>query len=192
MPSPFTPATVPGSSSTASQLLYAYTVSGSDKASIDTAVDGSYATASMSVAFNLMEIMIYARTDEAAVQSSAKLTFNNDTGANYDRQYQTGQNAAVTAASAVAATGVFMGATGASALAGNFGIDTIWIPNYSGTVGNKTGFVAWADTDSVAANQAVFTAAFGYRSTSAITRVKIVPGAGTVFKVGSQLLIYAR
>lgn len=181
----------------ASVLLYDYTVAGSDKASIDTGVDtpdaGSAGTSAFSGAYRVLEIWIYARTDESSAFSNFNMTVNNDGSSIYDKSQISVVNTTVAGALTLAQASWSMSAPGASDASGVFGLSQLTIPNYAGTVGNKFAIGTNSVLDTTAANVATIARTYGYRSTSAITRVAVVPvTALKKFKVGSRLLIYAR
>lgn len=175
----------------ATTLVYKYTVTGSDKASIDTGTDTPQAGSGDWANGDLLIFALYARTDEAVAFSTVKLNLNNDTGANYDLQYLFGNNAASGQATALAQTGWSLGMAGASLAASYFSVWRVEIPNYTGTTGYKLG-VGWqSQNDSTAANNQVTALSLGYRSTSAVTRWSAAPvTAGKKFKVGTQLLVH--
>ncbi len=180
-----------------SVLLYDYTVSGSDKDGIDTGVDtpqaGIAGTSAFSTAYRVLEIWVYARTDVAAVFDTINLNFNNDSSAIYDRINIRDTNVTLAQDNVLSNTTWNFNSMGATALASEFGCLRMTIPNYSGTVGFKTGEFTQANMDSTAANTRTVIGAIGYRSTSAITRVAIDSFTGGVkFKVGTRILIYAR
>lgn len=174
-------------------LIYRYTVSGSAKASIDTGVDAAQAGSSDWTNGDLLEIWVYSRTDEAVVNSNLDLTFNNDTGANYDRQAITGVNTTASAGQLLAFTALNLFAAGTSTAASYFGTFKIAIPGYADTTGYKVGELYGGHNDSTAANNRLDTQVCTYKSTSAITRLKIAPTtAGKNLAIGTKLLIYKR
>ncbi len=181
-----------------SVLLYDYEVSGSDKASIDTGVDtpqaGIAGTSAFSGAYRVLEIWVYGRTDESVIPSPLDISFNNDGSSIYDNQRLTAASTTVAAGTSAGAAFYQVFIPGASSNTGNFGILRMTFPNYAGTVGHKVGELVGGYThDVTAANFHVQIRALEYRSTSAITRMKIVPDtAAKKLKVGTRLLIYAR
>ena len=172
-------------------LIYRYTVTGSDKASIDTGVDTPDAGSNDWTNGDLLEVFIYARTDETAVQSNIGVTFNNDATGVYDNERLIGTTVASGTANANQ-TLVIMTVNGASATASAFGSGDLIVPNYGGTVGHKAGRVTSTGVSSTA-TQVVTVTGFTYRSTTAISRLAVAPQAGgKKLKVGTQLLIYKR
>jgi hypothetical protein len=189
MPAPTSPGEYPG----LPVLIYRYTVVGSDKASIDTGVDVRDAGSGDWANGDLLEIHLYARTDEATTGSQIDLTLNNDSGSNYDRQSITANNATTGAGAGLAVASWQFVIDGASSAANWFSHVQITIPNYAGTVGFKQGMGSAMHLNSTAAAGEVDWHGLQYRSTSAITRFKVIPDTGgKLLKVGSQLLIYKR
>lgn len=174
-------------------LIYRYTVTGSVKASIDTGVDTANAGSNDWTNGDLLEVYLYARTDEAVVTSSVNLTLNNDTGANYSRQFMAGNNSSSSIGAAASQSNINMQISGASHAANFFSATRIVIPNFTGTVGDKTFEIYNGNPDTTNANQTVYTWAATWASTSAVTRLAIAPATGGKnFAVGTQLLIYKR
>lgn len=177
------------------QKLYDFTVTGSDKASIDTDVDGSAAL--LATTFTVLEIWLVARTDEAVIQSVVDLTFNNDGTAIYDTGYMTTNTTAnaVSTGLVTAGSSAQMLMPGASAAANVAGVFRATIPAYADTTFYK--IMEWlnhlADTSAGTTHRALDVETTLYRSTSAITRVKVAPDtSGKKLKVGSRLLIFGR
>jgi hypothetical protein len=175
------------------ELIYRYTITGTDKASIDTGVDTPDAGSNVWSGGDLLEIIFYSRLDEASTQVAINFTVNNDTGNNYDRQALTGVATTPSAATA-RGTAAWGGVTlGASATANNFGTTRIEMPNYTGTVGFKTAMMLDAMAETTVGNCRVDAQALTWRSTAAVTRLAVTPATALKkFKVGSQLLIYKR
>jgi hypothetical protein len=159
---------------------------GADTASIDTGAGGIAGTQ------NVLEAWVLARTDEAVILSTINITFNNDGGANYDFENFTATNAALAGGGGVAATAINFNCHGASGGASYASAFCICIPSYAQSTFFKTGFIAGNIVDTAAANCQLYEKAIGYRSTVAISRMKVAPGGGTVLKAGSRLLILGR
>ncbi len=175
------------------ELIYRYTVTGSDKASIDTGVDTADAGSNVWSNGDLLEIYLYGRTDETAVTSQINLTLNNDGTSIYDVLRLRAFNTTLSGAASNARANWFGFVTGASATASVFGMLRCAIPNYGGTVGFKAGELTAQSPDETAANMTTEMYACNYRSTTAITRLAVsTQTAGKKLKVGSQLLIYKR
>lgn len=175
-----------------SELVYRYTVAGSDKASIDTGADTADAGTNDWTNADLLEVFIAARTDEAAARSSVNITVNNDTGANYDQVFVAGINATASAANVLAQNNWAVTVHGSSGGASYAGAISLWLPDFSGTAFFKIATLLNATPDSTAANNEARTRALGWRSTAAITRLAIAAPGASKLKVGSQLLIYKR
>ena len=178
-----------------SSLVYRYTVSGSDKASIDTGVDSPNAGSNDWTNGDLLEIFIYSRTDEAVTVSTINMVFNNDTSAAYDAVFVRNVNATVSGNNALAATSLGFGiATGAlAASASDFGYARLVFANYMGSAGFKHGEFCFSTDPQTAASMAVTLSGISFRSTGALSRFAITPNTGGAkFKVGTQLLVYKR
>lgn len=176
-----------------SELVYRYTVTGSDKASIDTGVDTPDAGSNDWTNGDLLEVHLISRTDEAVTNSIIDVTLNNDTGSNYDRQTHYGNNATAGAGASLAQAKWQFSTKGASATSNWFGALKIEIPNFAGTVAYKMCHAFVSYLDPTASSGERDDVGLNYRSTSAITRLKVIPDtSGKKFKVGTQLLIYKR
>ena len=172
--------------------MYDFTVTGSDKASIDTNVDGTFAGL-FDTSYDVLEIMLILRVDNtSAAAVNCLLTFNNDAGANYDSEGVQGLGSNPQAGAAVAANNILVTAHGTFDLVNSAGHTFIVIPGYSGTTFNKGGTMQSGIVDSTSTAELSRALQIGYRSTSAITRVKIAGNGTDKLKVGSRLLVYAR
>ncbi len=184
----------PGGTIGQTKLVYRYTVTGSDKASIDTGVDTPDAGDNVWTGGDLLEVFMYLRTDEAAGQSGFSVVLNNDTSSIYDQARMSVLNVTVSGAPALSQAAWLLATCGASDTANVFGAATLTIPNYAGTVGFKNAWcVVGAPDHGTAGNAQLNTYGLNYGSTAALTRLKILPTTGgKKFTVGSQLLIYKR
>ena len=177
----------------ASALVYRYTVTGSDKASIDTGVDTADAGSNDWTNGDLLEIWLIARTDDAAASGTINVTLNNDTGSNYDRTVVSGAGTSTPTSGQNTATASWgLSTHGSGGSASYPGITRISIPDFAGTTFFKMAEAILAKVDATAGNNSAALNGLGYRSTSAITRVAVAASAGQKLKVGSQLLIYKR
>lgn len=177
------------------ELVFRYTVTGADKASIDTGVDTPDAGSNDWTNADLIEFFVYARTDEATVNSNVNVTLNNDTGAHYDYLGLRIQSTAAANFQGTAQTSFPLQVPGTTvADTAVFSISSLQFLNPNGTVGYKPFTGTWSYMDPGDATQPETVAMTGeFRSTSALTRLKIIPNtAGKKLKVGSQLLIYKR
>ena len=174
------------SSSSGSTVLFDSTLGANSGAGIDTGAAGIAQTA------NVIDVYIYARTDEAVVNSGINVTLNNDTGAVYDRIFVQGANATASANNALAQTAFGLGCAGASQAASVFSLYQFVFFNYRGTVGNKSGLLFANNVGQAAAN--TFTVSYGivYRSTSAISRLKVIQSGGSNLLAGSRVTILGR
>jgi hypothetical protein len=140
----------------------------------------------------VLEIWVTARTDDAAANAGADLFFNNDSGSNYDLQTVRGINTTASASVNTAFTSVRIEAHGTGGTANYAAVSQLSVPDFTGTTFFKTGMFLGSLLDGTAANNDSLARAFGWRSTSAITRVKVAAISTAKLKVGSQLLIYKR
>ena len=169
----------------APQLLFSSTL-GANAASIDTGAAG------VAGGFNVLEIWFLGRTTEAVIDSTVKFTVNNDTGSNYNRELTQGAGTSTASFNAIGTTGWVAGAPGASATASEVGCVRMTIPLYAGTTFKKIGEYTGGQTESSAASHgAANSAAIGWASTAAISRVAVTAGSGNLL-AGSTLLIYGR
>jgi hypothetical protein len=181
-----------GGSGGGTSLIFRYTVTGADKASIDTGVDTPDAGSNDWTGGDLLEVWIMARTDDAGATSAISIVFNNDNGANYDREVLNATNATVAGSSSLAQTGLAINSHGSGGSASYPSHVAVTIPGYANTTFFKKGEWREGVNDATAANNIVTIRSFGYRSTSAITRLALSAAAGQKLKVGSMLLIYKR
>lgn len=159
---------------------------GADTASIDTgagAIPGGFA---------VLEIFLLVRTSAAAVGSSVDVTVNNDTSLLYDNQVLVATNAAVTAGASVATAAWSLAAHGSGGSATYASALTLTFPGYAGSDFFKTGVHLLSDPDATAANATERQSGLGYRSISAITRVKVAGGGGSNLKAGSRMICVVR
>jgi len=171
-----------------SAKLYDFTITGADKASIDTAVDGT--TVANFAGFTTLMIWFLARTDQAVVRSEADITFNNDGGANYDTEQFRALGAGVVGAGAVALTSMQVEVPGASANASYASVGRATIPAYADTTFFKTMEILTGYNQNTAAANFGSLYIFSWRNTAAVTRIKLAAIAGSKLKVGSRLIIY--
>ncbi len=177
----------------ANELIYRYTVTGSDKTSIDTGVDTADAGSNVWSNGDLLEVYLFVRTDETATASQINVTVNNDTSSIYDVVRIQGINATIATASSIARANFFFDGMGASGPSNAFATAEFLFPNYAGTVGLKGGTLKHSLPTQSGTTATLDLWSLGYRSTSAITRLAVVVNtAGKKLKVGSQLLIYKR
>jgi hypothetical protein len=168
----------------ASAILFDSTL-GADAASIDTGAAG------IAGGYNVLEVYIIARSSTAAVFASANITFNADSGANYDHQLVSGADVTASAAASLAQTSLSETIPADSAQAGSAGVITMAIPGYAQTTFHKTVAMTVNMSEDTAGDNRTRQVAARWRSTSAITRMTVTASAGNL-RAGSRLLIYGR
>ncbi len=172
-------------------LVYRYTVTGSDKATIDTGVDTPDAGSNDWTNGDLLEIFLYCRTDETAVISPLDLFLNNDGGANYEVEIARFDGTGSSISAQTNRVGMVMVAIGASGTASHFSNQRVVIPNYAGTVGYKAMEIVGGYGQGTGSEAQLLGGL--WRNTAAVNRVAVgVTTAAKKFKVGTQLLIYKR
>lgn len=178
-----------------SQLVYRYTVTGSDKANIDTGVDTADAGSNNWTNGDLLEVFLYGRTDEAVTRSVVNVIVNNDTGSVYDLTFVEVSGTSSAFGNTRTAAQWQWDFPGANTATNNFGNIEMRIPNFMSTVGDKQGTYSMGFADATSAVCITDTGNIRYRPTTpaALSRLKIVPNTALKkFKVGTQLLIYKR
>lgn len=158
---------------------------GVDTASIDTGAGG------IAGGYSVMEVWILAKTDEVVGVSTINVTVNNDTGANYDRQYFYRERTNMGGALQQAQTSwaLFSQGTEGSSYPG---VLRFSVPGYDQTtfykVAEMNEMVASTGSGNVQAGIDVL----GWRNTAAITRLKVAATSTFKLKAGSRLLILGR
>ena len=180
------PIITPSSGGSGVGALIFNSVLGADTASIDTGANG------IGQSFNVLEVFILARTDEAVANSHVVITLNNDASAIYDAVFVEGFNGVAQSANVLAGAGWVLLAAGASATAGVYSPIHLTFPFYAQTTAQKSGNALTSTVGTAAATNDVRTTGLNYRSTTAISRLKVANSGGTVLKAGSGLLIYGR
>lgn len=174
-------------SSTAFESIQTVTVGSGGQANVE--------FTSIPATFTHLQVRCTAQTNRATYAiDEATINFNTDTGSNYAQHYFYGDGASVAAAAAssesklVTGSGNFGTSTG-----GNFGVAIIDILDYKNTSKYKTTRIL-AGTD---CNGTV--SAFGgrvnlvsglWRSTTAISSIKLIPLNGTAFTEYSSFALY--
>lgn len=159
---------------------------GAPAANIDTGAGGIAGT------HNILEIFILSQTDAAGATDALDITLNNDTGANYDKQVVTGSNTVLAAAAVNAGTAWAIVTHGAGGTTQYPSVCRITIPSYAVTTFYKVGEATIARFDATNTNQAARIEALGYRSTTAISRLKVAAQGAANLKAGTRLLIFGR
>ncbi len=173
-------------------LVYRYTVTGSDKASIDTGVDTADAGTNDWTNGDLLEVWLTLRTDDAGAGAVCDLIANNDSAAHYDRRWVEGQSATATTNGGAGESSMLIRANGAGSTRVVPAVSAITCPAFARTAFEKVFTVTSIKSDSTTANQIGAAGGWGWRDTSAVTRLKIAAQGSAKLKVGSQLLIYKR
>ena len=137
------------------------------------------------------EIRCVVRGTQVATETNLNLTFNGDTGANYDWQTNIIGGSTVTGVNTFADTRAFVGNVSAASSTANYaGAGTIRIYNAPGTTFFKTGdshmqgFKAATNT-----NFPEYVNAFAWRNTAAITSMTLALASGN-YVAGSKFSLY--
>lgn len=177
-----------GSQPSPGSLLYDYTVTGSDKSDIDTFVDGT--TVANFSGYSVLEVWMLLRTDEAGAVGNANLTFNNDSGANYDRLELANNNTTVSGATTLGQTELLVPVHGSGGGATRAAMSRLSIIAPNDTTFFKVCEQTSHIIDSTAGNNYDLVRQGLWRDTSALTRIKIDAAGAAKFKIGSRLLVY--
>lgn len=147
---------------------------------------------SISGAYKDLIISSSARGSTAATTVGLNLTFNGDTGANYDRQRAGAINAAADGAQGVGVNNIPLAVTGSSAPSNVPCLNIGTIVQYADTTFHKTCYFDYAfkTANSSGGIQNQSMAGF-WRSTSAITSMTFTLVSGT-FVSGSTIYLYGR
>ena len=136
---------------------------------------------------------LYARSNRAAAVDSTKITVNADTGSNYDEQFLEGTGTTVDTAPEFAESSLLN--TGLATMAGNnatagvFSFLEIVIPAYDKTTGFKVAkAISCVPLESGSPDVQLHAAQ--WRSTTAVSRLSVAPGIGTLFEAGTRFVIY--
>lgn len=166
------------------EKLDSHTVTGSDTATITfTGLSGSY---------SMLLIHGYARSDHAATPDELLITFNSDTGANYDmvRSWGYSSNNFGSLDEIGVADIHFANIAAANAPSDAFDAFTIEIPAYANTIGEKVCHTRSTLKVLESSNNIYTFFATGYwRSTAAITAITFDLTNGN-FVAGSQVVVY--
>lgn len=159
-------------------------VSGSPAATIDfTSISGAYSQ---------LWLWMQLLGSQSAASVSVNLRLNNDSGANYDRQYLQAVATAVSASESYAATSAGIGLmAAATAVSGTASPLILSLANYAATTFRKQGITSClCKTADSSGGMTVMTNGFEWRSTAVVTRITLIPSAGS-FAVGSRCTLYA-
>lgn len=140
--------------------------------------------------FRELRLQWSVRSSVSATSESMNLTFNGDTGSNYDRQHVTGTGSTVNTAESLGATSVALTVSGNTATAGAVGGGTLDIPDYAGAVFHKTGlYQSSFKTATSSGGIGMRPGILHYRSASAISSLTLALASGN-FMTGSKLRLY--
>jgi hypothetical protein len=138
-----------------------------------------------------LQLIAYLRGDTAAAETTVLARLNNDSGANYDYQSGTFSAAVAAAAETLAATSMRVGQCPANTAGANlFSLTVIDLVHYAGATNHKVAASRCAHKRGTASGD-LTKYEFGghWRSTAAINRVTLLPGAGN-FQTGSRITLY--
>jgi len=146
---------------------------------------------SIPATYRNLRLYVLCRSDTAGVQTNLFMQFNGDTAANYDYQEMAGQQAATAAVESLAQIGIPMREMpAAGTTASHPAIFTIDIPWYASTTFLKLSINQSSWSNGTATGSLVTRNAMGrWRSSAAITSIRLVPGAGS-FIAGSSFALY--
>lgn len=143
-----------------------------------------------------LQLRSIARTDRSGFSIDGIIVqFNNDTGSNYAMHQMNGDGTTVNANGLISSNlQHVLGATGASAIANNFGVSVMNILNYTDTSKYKTlRFIGGHDNNTSSPDTEYGFAAMGsilWMNTSSITSIRFTPRVGTNFQRYSQFNLY--
>lgn len=137
------------------------------------------------IAATYKQLRIEWSADAPAGLSSLLIRFNADAAANYDYERVSVYATSITAAESFAATSIDLGTMGGTVCAG-----IINIPDYKGTVLNKTVMATWGAKSGTATTNVRVGQTFGsWRNTAAITQIDLTNDSGD-FQIGSVFSLY--
>lgn len=169
-------------SSTAFESI-ASTTLGSDTASVTfSTISGTY---------QHLQLRIMTRSDRAANNDGILVQFNSNTSSIYDTHYLFGDGSTASASASTGNTAyVFQEAIPAASLNANyFGGMIIDIHDYAKTSKNTTAKTFYG-FDSNNTEGKIYLASGGFRDTTAITSITLLPQNGTNFKSNSVFALY--
>lgn len=143
--------------------------------------------------YSHLRIVLYARFDDVATNSNALMQFNGDTAANYDYAgpFATGAGVITSEGNAAQTAFVLPRIPAANATAGRFGCLVMDVPMYAGTTGSKMYVLIGTEAASTATSGVNSNPQGGtWRSTAAVTRIKLFDAGGGNFVAGSAFFLY--
>ena len=157
-----------------------------------TSAQASVSFTSIPNTYASLVVVYQVRGDTAGVSNTGiRVTFNNDSGSNYNGQFVGGNNTTAYAAIQTAAAFGYLGEMpAATATSGYSSSGTIEIPNYMGTAFFKNAmFATTRDTNGAGANMVAYRGHIVWKSTTAISRIDLFPQYGN-FLTGSRVTLY--
>lgn len=162
---------------------------GSAQASFDT---NTILGGNISGSYSALEYQLQGACDAGSVQQ-VHIQLNNDSGSNYDRQQIAGSNTSITGEQSLGAVSARVGTIpGTDRVTGGNGLITGDIPNYAGTVFHKGGTSACMLIYTGTPTYELEELGFRYRSTSAITRMKLFVNGGSNFITGTRFTLWGK
>jgi hypothetical protein len=157
---------------------------GAPAASFDTGA------ASIAAGYSSIELLLYARSVRVAASDEVYIQFNNDATAIYDWQRAGASNTTGTFSAVATDNGFDAFVPAASAAANVFGVMRMSVAGYDIAAGQRA--VSYQDgfADTTIGNSRAYTRSGTYRSTSAITRIKVVSLNSANLATGSRFVVY--
>lgn len=142
-------------------------------------------------AYTHLDLLWVARCDVAAISALPTVTFNGDTGSNYDSISIYGSASGPFATEALAGVGGSLGAVPGASAAANFAVaGTLRLYDYRGTAFQKSGLVNENyRRDTVTTAQFTRQISIAWRNTVAITSLTVTLSAGN-FVAGTKFSLY--
>lgn len=133
-------------------------------------------------------LIVASLGSDTASNIGVNLRFNNDSAANYDRQYVAGNAASASALESFAVAAITVG--NINSLIGASPV-MVLVPNYASTaLGHKPALaLSGLKTSTATAGMSIFATFGSWRSTAAINRVTLLAASGN-FAAGSRVTIY--
>jgi hypothetical protein len=150
----------------------------------------SMSLSSIPATYTHLLLMLTARGDTAAAEVTAQITFNGDSGANYDVHSDYASDTTPSASKAEGATSFGLTINGSTANANAPGVVVMFIPDYVGTTFHKIALCLFGHmyAEDGSGNRTGTTQG-RWRNTAAITTIAATASAGN-FVTGSRLSLY--
>lgn len=151
----------------------------------------SFQFTSIPQTYTHLRLVWVLRSDVGSALDTAELTFNGDTGANYQHQHVNASAGTLTGTRITAAKFIRLDISGNTATAGLAGAGTALIPLYTSTVFQKHALIqlSYADNNTNVNSRSVH-GIWHNASIAAITSIKIDIGTGTNFVASSYVGLY--